>query len=107
VGGAASTSQGHPYTIFRWALERGNLMGAEATAKELPRLGLADALELTLLIARKEPRRHPRVAAAGCCGTAPPDFRGPGVEDFLRFVPGCARSWGRCSIQGGEGGRSQ
>jgi hypothetical protein len=38
-------------------------VGAEATAKELPRLGLADALELTLLIARKEPRRHPRVAA--------------------------------------------
>ena len=38
-------------------------MGAEATAKELPRLGLADALELTILIARKEPRRHPRVAA--------------------------------------------
>jgi hypothetical protein len=38
-------------------------MGAEATAKELPRLGLADALELTLLIARKEPRRHPRVSA--------------------------------------------
>jgi hypothetical protein len=38
-------------------------MVAEATAKELPRLGLADALELTLLIARKEPRRHPRVAA--------------------------------------------
>jgi hypothetical protein len=38
-------------------------MGAEATAKELPRLGLADALELTILIARKEPRRNPRVAA--------------------------------------------
>jgi hypothetical protein len=38
-------------------------MGAEATAKELLRLGLADALELTLLIARKDPRRHPRVAA--------------------------------------------
>jgi hypothetical protein len=35
-------------------------MGAEVTAKELPRLGLADALELTLLIARKataQPRR--------------------------------------------------
>jgi hypothetical protein len=42
---------GHPYTIFKRALERGNLMGAEATAKELPRLGLADALELTLLMA--------------------------------------------------------
>ena len=38
-------------------------MGAEATAKELPRLGLGDALELTLLIARKDQRRHPRVAA--------------------------------------------
>ena|SRR5690242_6521538 len=48
---------------LRRALERGNLMGAEVTAKELPRLGLADALELTLLIARKDKRRHPRVAA--------------------------------------------
>jgi hypothetical protein len=38
-------------------------MGAEATAKGLPPLGLGDALELTLLIARKEPRRHLRVAA--------------------------------------------
>jgi hypothetical protein len=35
-----STSQGHAYTIFRRALERGNLMGAETTAKELPRLGI-------------------------------------------------------------------
>jgi hypothetical protein len=42
------------YTIFRRALERGDPMGAEATTKELPRLGLADALELTLLIARKQ-----------------------------------------------------
>jgi len=31
------------------------LIGAEATARELPQLGLADALELTLLIAREEP----------------------------------------------------
>ena len=36
---------------------------AEATAKELFRLNLTDALELTLLVARKDPRRHPRVAA--------------------------------------------
>jgi hypothetical protein len=48
--------------VFRRALERQNLMGAEAAAKELPRLGLGDALELTLLIARKDARRHPRVA---------------------------------------------
>ena len=38
-------------------------MAAEAAAKELPPLGLTDALELTILIARKDPRRHPRVAA--------------------------------------------
>jgi hypothetical protein len=48
---------------LRRALERGNLLVAEATAKELPRVSLTDALELTLLIAQKEPRRHPRVAA--------------------------------------------
>jgi hypothetical protein len=62
-GGGASTSQGHPYAIFRRALERENLPAAEAAARELPWVGLLDALELTALIARKEPRRHSRVAA--------------------------------------------
>jgi hypothetical protein len=61
--GGASTSQGRPYTIFRRALERKNLLVAQATAKELPPLNFTDALELTILIARKDPRRHPRVAA--------------------------------------------
>ena len=36
---------------------------AVAAAKDLPRLGLVDALELTVLVARKDPRRHPRVAS--------------------------------------------
>jgi hypothetical protein len=31
--------------------------------RDLPQLGLVDALELTILVARKDPRRHPRVAA--------------------------------------------
>jgi hypothetical protein len=62
-GGGASTSQGRPYSIFKRALQHGNLLVAEATAKELPPLNLVDALELTILIARKDPRRHPRVAA--------------------------------------------
>jgi hypothetical protein len=35
---------------------------ALAAAKDLPQLGLLDALELTVLVARKDPRRHPRVA---------------------------------------------
>jgi hypothetical protein len=62
-GGGASTSEGHPYSIFKRALERGSLPVAEAAARELPRVSLADALELTILVARKDPRRHPRVAA--------------------------------------------
>jgi hypothetical protein len=32
-------------------------------ARELGRISLAEALELTALVARKDPRRHPRVAA--------------------------------------------
>jgi hypothetical protein len=61
--GEASTSQGHSLSIFRRAIEGGNLTVAEATARELLRISLTDALELTILIARKDPRRHPRVAA--------------------------------------------
>jgi hypothetical protein len=34
-----------------------------AAARELPQLSLVDALELTFLIARKDPRRHSRAAA--------------------------------------------
>jgi len=36
---------------------------AIAAAKDLPQLSLLDALELTVLVARKDPRRHPRVAS--------------------------------------------
>jgi hypothetical protein len=61
--GGNLTSQGHPRTVFRRALAHENLLVAEATAKEIGRIGLDEALELTLLIARKEPHRHPRVAA--------------------------------------------
>jgi hypothetical protein len=61
-GGGASTSQGHPRTIFRRALEHGNLLVAEATAREIGHVSLAEALELTALIAEKEPSRHGRFA---------------------------------------------
>jgi hypothetical protein len=40
-----------------------NLLIAESTAKELSQLSLSDALDLIMLIARKDPRRHPHVAA--------------------------------------------
>jgi hypothetical protein len=36
---------------------------AVAAARDLPHLNLDDALELTILVAGKDPRRHPRVAA--------------------------------------------
>jgi hypothetical protein len=62
-GGGASTSQGHPYAIFQRALKRRNVLSALAAAKDLPQLSLVDALELTVLVARKDPRRHQRVAS--------------------------------------------
>jgi len=59
--GVATTSQGHPRTIFRRALEHGNLMVAEATAREVGQISLNEALELTALAASRT--RHTRVAA--------------------------------------------
>jgi hypothetical protein len=58
------TAQGHPHAIFRRAIERGNVTVAEATLRaEIPRPSLVDLLELTALIALKQPHRHARVAA--------------------------------------------
>jgi len=55
--------QGRPHSIFKRALQRRNVVAALAAARELPQITLEDALELTLLVARKDPRRHPRLAA--------------------------------------------
>jgi hypothetical protein len=49
--------------MFQKAINRRNVVAALAAAKELPQLSLLDALELTTLIARKDPDRYPRVAA--------------------------------------------
>jgi hypothetical protein len=57
------TSQGRSYGIFQKALQRTNVVAAVAAARELPQLSLLDALELTMLIARKDSTRYPRVAA--------------------------------------------
>jgi hypothetical protein len=66
-GGGASTSQGHARSIFRRALERGNLVLAEVTAREIGRVTIAEALELTALVARKQPDRYGRFAARWLC----------------------------------------
>jgi hypothetical protein len=44
-------------------MARGKVLSALAAAKDLLQLSLVDALEVTVLVARKAPRRHPRVAA--------------------------------------------
>jgi len=56
------TSQGHPYAIFRRALERGNLAAAWAAAAELRVVSLSDALALCLLVREREPARFSRAA---------------------------------------------
>lgn len=56
------TSQGHPYARFRRALATGNARIAEAAAREVEHISLADALALTLLY-RDDLERYERAAA--------------------------------------------
>jgi hypothetical protein len=44
------TAQGHPRAIFKRAIERGNVLVAEATAREIG-LSLEEALQLVVLYA--------------------------------------------------------
>jgi hypothetical protein len=55
-------SSGSAYGRLRRALDNDNLLGARSAAVELKHVGLAEALELTLLILAKEPSRF-RAAA--------------------------------------------
>jgi hypothetical protein len=66
-GKAQLTSQGHPRTVFKRALEHDNLVLAEVTAREIGRVTIAEALELTALVARKQPHRYGRFAARWLC----------------------------------------
>jgi hypothetical protein len=50
------TAQGHPRAIFRRAIERGNVVVAEAIAREIG-LSLEEALQLVLLYAAYEPAK--------------------------------------------------
>lgn len=61
--GGAPGAAGHLYAAVQRALKRHNVLVAVAAARDLPQLSLADAFELTILVARKDPRRHQRVAA--------------------------------------------
>ena len=52
------TCQGSAYGRFRHALDRGNTLAALSAATELDHVGLVDALELLLLIARDGDERR-------------------------------------------------
>ncbi len=59
------TSQGSAYMRFRGALDRGNVTEALSAAGEVHFVGLAEALELTLLLADGEDARYERAPSAG------------------------------------------
>jgi hypothetical protein len=56
------TSQGSPYARFQRALRIGRLSLVRAAAAELPRIDLADALSICLLIERQDEEHYERAA---------------------------------------------
>jgi hypothetical protein len=64
------TAQGDPRRIFKTAIERGKVVMAEATARELGRLSLEEALELVLLYASYEPRSSSGQRCVGSVATS-------------------------------------
>jgi len=54
--------KGSPYARFRRALATGNLTLVHAAAAELPRVDLADALSICLLMGRQDDERYARAA---------------------------------------------
>jgi hypothetical protein len=56
------TSDGSPYSRFRRALQTGNEALVTATALELPRVALDDALRICLVLRNGDPGRYERAA---------------------------------------------
>jgi hypothetical protein len=69
------TAQGHPRTVFRRAIERENLAAAELNARLMGGVTLVEALELTALVALKDPKRRGH-------------FAGRWLTRFLSETPG-------------------
>lgn len=91
------TSQGRPYGRFRKALAAGNLLLIEAAARELPQIGLADALAILEAFAAAD---DPRYGTRRCALRRETDqgARTQPGRGSLRFGArgGFAqRSWGR------------
>ena len=56
------TSSGSPYARFQRALATRNLVLVRAAAAELPRIGVAEAAAILLVIERAEPDQYERAA---------------------------------------------
>ena len=56
------TAQGSAYHRFRRALDRRNVSEALSAATEIQVIGLVEALELTLLLADRDPAKYERAA---------------------------------------------
>src|SRR5215212_5685203 len=56
------TSSGSPYARFQRALATGNLTLIRTAAAELPRIGVAEAAAMLLVIMRVEPEQYERAA---------------------------------------------
>jgi hypothetical protein len=56
------TGQGSAYARFRRTLETGNELLVLAAAKDLPRIGLEDALRICLVFRDGDPERYERAA---------------------------------------------
>jgi hypothetical protein len=56
------TAQASPYTRLRRALDHANLTEALSAAADLPHVGLAEALELVLLVCDRAPDKYGRAA---------------------------------------------
>lgn len=86
------TATGHPRAIFQRAIKSGNLVVAEVTAREIGRISLTEALELTALIALKDSRRHGRAGARWMRRFLEENERA-GLDD-VAFVAGCLSALG-------------
>lgn len=94
------SSQGSAYARFRRALDARDAFGASAAALELEHVGLADALELTLVYLDLEPARFDRAAVrfhARLCSDA-----GLGLDDSLAALALLAGLRGRRPLEAGH-----
>jgi HEAT repeat protein len=77
------TSPGSPYARFQRALATGNLNVIRAAAAELPRIGVAEAAAILLVILRSEPEQYERAAVRWLARLCM-ERRGPELADLSR-----------------------